>query len=134
MIGYKAGMHVIERYGHWLFLKQELVEKTHRYYDKYGGPLLLVSFFIPGVRQFISYFIGIIRVPYCKVLLYAYIGGALWVIAFFSVGYFFGEQWQYLFSIIEQYLKFFFIGVAFLTGVWLLVQVRSARGNGCKAH
>ncbi|WP_225999857.1 DedA family protein [Paenibacillus sp. BJ-4] len=102
MIGYKAGMPVIERYGRWLFLKQELVEKTRRYYDKYGDRLLLVSFFIPGVRQFI--------------------------------GYFFGEQWQYMFSIIEQYLKFFFIGVAFLAGVWLLVQVRSARGSRSKGN
>ncbi|MGQ3479541.1 DedA family protein [Paenibacillus sp. TY11] len=134
MIGYKAGMPVIERYGRWLFLKQELVEKTRRYYDKYGDRLLLVSFFIPGVRQFIGYFIGIIRVPYCKVLLYAYTEGALWVIAFFSIGYFFGEQWQYMFSIIEQYLKFFFIGVAFLAGVWLLVQVRSSRGSRSKGN
>nr|WP_181873075.1 hypothetical protein [Fontibacillus phaseoli] len=41
------------------------------YYDKYGDQLLLVSFFIPGVRQFI----GIIRVPYRKVLQYAYTEG-----------------------------------------------------------
>ncbi|MFE5321707.1 DedA family protein [Paenibacillus sp. NPDC056579] len=132
VIGYKAGMPVIERYGHWLFLKPELLEKTRRYYDKYGDRLLLVSFFIPGVRQFIGYFIGIIRVPYRKVLLYAYTGVSLWVIAFFSIGYFFGEQWQHMFSIIEQYMKFFFIGVAVLAGVWLLVQVRSARRSRSK--
>ena len=134
VIGYKVGMPLIERYGRWLFPKQELVEKTRRYYDKYGDRLLLVGFFIPGVRQFIGYFIGIIRVPYRKVLLYAYTGVALWVIAFFSIGYFFEEQWQYMFSIIEQYLKFFFIGVAVLAGVWLLVQIRSARRSRSKGN
>ncbi len=132
VIGYKAGMPVIERYGHWLFLKPEIVEKTRYYYDKYGDRLLLISFFIPGVRQFIGYFIGIIRVPYQKVLPYAYTGVALWIIAFFSIGYFFGEHWQYMFSIIEQYLKYFFIGGAVLAGGWLLVQVQRMKGSRYK--
>lgn len=127
-IGYKLGMPLIERYGKWLFLKPSMVEKTRKHYDKYGNKLLLISFFIPGVRQFIGYFIGIIRVPYRTFALYAYSGAGLWVITFFAIGYVFGDQWEYMFRLVEEYLKVFFIGAGALV-LALLLTNRLRRSN-----
>ncbi|MBU7318772.1 DedA family protein [Paenibacillus oleatilyticus] len=127
-IGHKVGMPLIERYGKWLSLKPSHVEKTRRYYDKYGDKLLLIAFFIPGVRQFLGYFIGIIRVPYRKVVTYAYAGTALWVASFFAVGYIFGEQWEQMFMLIERNLKVFFIGLGCAAAGFLLFRwVKRAR-------
>lgn len=122
VVGYKLGMPLIERYGKWLMLKPAHLEKTRRYYDKYGDRLLLVSFFIPGVRQFIGYFIGIIRVPFRTLLLYAYPGTLLWVLAFWGVGYLFGDQWEHMLGLVERYLKYFFIGVGGLLVCLLLIR------------
>ncbi|KPV58831.1 alkaline phosphatase [Paenibacillus sp. A3] len=121
-IGHKVGMPLIERYGKWLSLKPSHVEKTRRYYDKYGDRLLLIAFFVPGVRQFIGYFIGIIRVPYRKVVIYAYAGTTLWVASFFAVGYVFGEQWEQMFMLIERNLKVFFIGLGCVVVGFLLFR------------
>ncbi|WP_010494043.1 DedA family protein [Paenibacillus elgii] len=127
-IGHKVGMPLIERYGKWLSLKPAHVEKTRRYYDKYGEKLLLIAFFIPGIRQFLGYFIGIIRVPYRKVVIYAYAGTTLWVTSFFAVGYVFGEQWEHMFMLIERNLKVFFIGLGCVaTGFLLFRWVKRAR-------
>lgn len=109
-IGHKLGMPIIERYGKILSLKPEHIEKTYKYYEKYGNKLLFIGFFIPGVRQFIGYFTGIIRIPYRNLVLYGYTGLALWVSAFFSIGFIFGEQWQRVFLAVEKYLKY----IAFL--------------------
>ncbi|NEN81491.1 DedA family protein [Paenibacillus elgii] len=121
-IGHKVGMPLIERYGKWLSLKPAHVEKTRRYYDKYGEKLLLIAFFIPGIRQFLGYFIGIIRVPYRKVVIYAYAGTTLWVASFFAVGYVFGEQWEQMFMLIERNLKMFFIGLGCVAAGFLLFR------------
>ncbi|GMX64676.1 DedA family protein [Paenibacillus elgii] len=121
-IGHKVGMPLIERYGKWLSLKPSHVEKTRRYYDKYGEKLLLIAFFIPGIRQFLGYFIGIIRVPYRKVVIYAYAGTTLWVASFFAVGYVFGEQWEQMFMLIERNLKVFFIGLGCIAVGFLLFR------------
>lgn len=119
-IGYKLGMPLIEKYGKWLLIKPTMVQKTRHYYDKYGDKLLLVCFFIPGIRQFVGYFIGIIRVPYKTVALYAYTGTSLWVAVFFMLGFGFGEQWQQVFGVVERYLKLFFIGAGCLVAGLLL--------------
>lgn len=124
LIGYRLGQPLIERYGKWLFLKPSHVEKTRRYYEKYGERLLIVGFFLPGIRQFIGYFMGIIRVPFRRVMLYAYTGLAIWVAAFFTIGYYFGEQWQYIFMLVERYLKYLAIGLASILLIFIIVKLR----------
>ncbi|WP_029192284.1 DedA family protein [Paenibacillus harenae] len=136
-IGHRLGMPLIERYGRWLFLKPSVVEKTRQYYDKYGDKLLLIGFFIPGIGQFIGYFIGIIRVPFRSVIIYAYTGVAFWVIAFFGIGYLFGEQWQQVFVLVERYLKLLFIGSGGLLAlllIWKIVMRRKRRESGSQTH
>jgi membrane protein DedA with SNARE-associated domain len=121
-LGYKLGMPLIERYGKFLSLNSSSLDKTRNYYDKYGNKLLLIGFFIPGVRQFIGYFIGIIRIPYHTLATYAYTGVALWVISFFSIGFIFGEQWQRVFLLVEEYLKYSFLVLGFILIFFLFLK------------
>jgi membrane protein DedA with SNARE-associated domain len=121
-IGYKLGVPLIERYGKLLSLNSSSLDKTLKYYDKYGHKLLLIGFFIPGLRQFIGYFIGIVRIPYKAVALYAYAGLALWVIGFFFIGFAFGEQWQRVFLLVENYLKYVFSVLGFILVCSLLIK------------
>lgn len=119
-IGYKLGTPIIERYGKLLFLKPSHLEKTRNYYEKFGNKLLLFSFFLPGIRQFIFYFVGIIRIPYRIFAVYAFTGSALWVVVFFGIGYLFGDQWHAIFIWVEQFLIYAMIGLcAVLAGVLL---------------
>lgn len=115
-IGYRFGTPLVDRFGKWLSIHPEFLEKTRRRYDKYGDKLLLYVFFVPGVRQFIGYFIGIIRLPYRTVMTYAYAGTAIWVTVFFLIGYVFGEQWKQVFEIVERSLTrtFIFLGILFV--------------------
>lgn len=124
LLGYKLGQPLIERYGKWLFLKPEHVEKTARVYYKYGNKLLLFSCFIPGVRQFIGYFTGIIRVPYRTFALYAYTGSALWVTVFIGIGYIFGNQWQLVLTWTEHFLKYVVAAVFAILVVYVYFKWR----------
>lgn len=120
VIGYKIGMPLIERYGKWLLLKPEYLARTRKYYEKYGNLLLTVSFFIPGIRQIIGYFVGIIRIPFRYFAFYAYIGALLWVLVFVGLGYVFGEQWQRAFGLVEEYLRYIFGGLLLVLVVFLV--------------
>jgi membrane protein DedA with SNARE-associated domain len=126
-LGRRVGMPLIERYGKWLFLKPAYLEKTRTFYGKYGNRLLLFSFFVPGVRQFIGYFAGIAGVPFRTFALYSFIGSALWVLVFVGVGYAFGEQWELVFGWVERSLKFVSLGACALLGLILLVKWRRRR-------
>lgn len=126
-IGRLAGMPLLNRYGKYLFIKPSFVERIQRYYEKHGNRMLLFLFFVPGIRQFIGYFIGVLRVPYRAVLLYAYPGAALWVLFFFAIGYGFGEQWTLVLNVVERYLIYVSAGAALIViGVLLFRKWRRA--------
>lgn len=131
-MGYKLGQPLIERYGKWLFLKPEHLEKSRKYYEKYGDKMLLIGCFIPGVRQILGYFSGIIRVPFAPFALFGYIGSALWVSAFIGIGYLFGDQWQAVMQLVETYLKYIF-GALGLAGLLYLLLLWRRRRNGRRA-
>jgi membrane protein DedA with SNARE-associated domain len=121
-IGYQAGARLLESIGRKRMISPKHLERTRRYYERYGNKLLLISYFLPGIRQFTGYFAGTLRVPFRTFALYSYTGAACWVTVFIGIGYGFGEQWQTVFALVEQYLKYIFIGFACVLAVTLIIQ------------
>jgi len=128
-IGYRIGNPLIERYGKWLFLKPAHLEKTKKYYERYGNRILLFSYFIPGLRQFVGYFVGIIRIPFATFALYAYSGAILWVLVFFSIGFFFGDQWPLIQLLVERYLTYIITAIGALIVLYVVWKWRGYKAK-----
>lgn len=87
-IGHNIGMRVFDM--NLPFLKKEYLDKTHAFYEKYGGKTIILARFVPIVRTFAPFVAGIGSMSYAKFISYNVIGGLLWVTLFLSAGYFFG--------------------------------------------
>ncbi|WP_409347106.1 DedA family protein [Paenibacillus sp. MBLB4367] len=114
MIGYFLGMPFIKRFGKWVLLSPEKVERTRRSFGKYGNVLLFVAYFIPGVRHLTGYFSGIVRLPFRTFALYAYSGAVFWVIFFVGLGKLFGAHWEELFRSFEHDMPYVVAGAVAL--------------------
>lgn len=73
------------------FIHPEWLEKTHRFYEKYGGITIVIARFIPIVRTFAPFLAGIGVMNYRLFLFYNVIGGVLWTGGVVGAGYFIGN-------------------------------------------
>ena len=89
-IGHFVGPRIFEKENVRLF-KKEYLERTHRFYEKYGGKTIIIARFIPIVRTFAPFVAGIGSMNYSKFIVYNVIGGAAWVLLFSLAGYYFGN-------------------------------------------
>lgn len=111
-IGFKLGTPFFEKYGHRFHLGPERIHKTSLWFNKHGKKLLIIAYFIPGVRHITGYFSGITRIPFRIYALFAYSGAFLWVTVFITLGKILGPQWEQFYSSVKKYVIIGSIGAA----------------------
>jgi len=89
-IGRYMGPKVFTKADSRIFRK-EYLDKTHRFYEKYGAKTIILARFVPIVRTFAPFVAGIGAMSYPKFLLYNVVGGISWIAIFVFGGYFFGS-------------------------------------------
>jgi membrane-associated protein len=77
--------------GHIRFLKKEYLDRTHAFFEKYGGKTIIIARFVPIVRTFAPFVAGIGAMNYARFIVYNIIGGVAWVALLVFAGYWFGN-------------------------------------------
>lgn len=112
------------------FFKKEYLERTHQFYEKYGGETIIIARFIPIIRTFAPFVAGIGKMTYWKFISYNIIGGIGWVAIFTFGGYFFGNI-----PFVKQHFTLIIaaiIIISILPGVIEFIRIR--RENKLKAE
>lgn len=73
------------------FLNREYLDRTHQFYEKYGGKTIIIARFIPIIRTFAPFVAGIGSMTYWRFISYNVIGGVAWIAVCLFAGYYFGN-------------------------------------------
>ncbi|NPA28957.1 MAG: DedA family protein [Epsilonproteobacteria bacterium] len=92
VLGHRLGRPFLMRYGRYLFIKPETVEKVERFFERYGPASTFWGRLLPGIRQYISLPAGIGRMPLAAFSFYTFLGAGIWCAVLLGLGYFFGEN------------------------------------------
>jgi membrane-associated protein len=71
-------------------VKQEYIDRTYGFFEKYGGAAIFVARFVPVVRTFAPFLAGVGSMKYSRFLFYNILGGITWTISILLAGYYFG--------------------------------------------
>jgi membrane-associated protein len=88
-IGHRIGPAAFE--GRIRFLKKSHLDRTHEFYEKYGGKTIIIARFVPIVRTFAPFVAGVGSMSYGRFFTYNVAGGLMWVTLCLFAGYFFGN-------------------------------------------
>lgn len=115
-IGYFGGRPFIKKYGKYLLLSSEEIEKSEKWFLKYGIATIFFSRMLPVVRTFISTPAGIAKMDFKKFCIFTFLGAIPWSIFLTFIGFKLGENWKSL----EIYFRQFDILIVSITLIGLI--------------
>ncbi len=88
----KFGRPLLEKYGRYILLKPETLDKLEIFFQKHGEISTFSGRLIPGIRQYISLPAGLSRMQLGRFALYTGLGAGIWVTVLALLGYFVGKN------------------------------------------
>ncbi|MBO0722842.1 MAG: DedA family protein [Blastocatellia bacterium] len=120
-IGYLVGPKVFaSETSRWLNRKQ--LQRTHEFYEKYGGKTIIFARFMPIIRTFAPFVAGIGKMSYPRFLLYNVIGGVVWIGAFLTAGFRFGNL-----DVVKENFSLVIIAIIIISIMPALIEFLRAR-------
>lgn len=126
-IGKTLGIGFFKKYGKYVHLGPEKLEKVSKWFDSYGNKLLVVTFFIPGVRHITGYTAGITNVSIKKFIIHSYLGAFIWSFTFISLGKVLGGKWDKLHGYAGQFAVIICIILALIVATIIILKYYKTR-------
>lgn len=101
-MGYFGGKEFAKKYGKYFFMKEDDLDKTDTWFEKYGLIAACIGRNVPIIRTLISLPVGITRLSFKRFLIYTLLGSIPWTFAFVYVGFALGNNWTVLTDITSK--------------------------------
>jgi len=121
-IGARIGPRLFTRAQSLLFNPRH-VERTRRFYARYGAKTIVIARFVPIVRTFAPVVAGVGQMPYRRFLFYNVAGGVGWVTSMTWGGYLLGRA----IPNIAEYIHIVVIVVIVLSVIPIAVEILKER-------
>jgi len=129
LIGAWGGRPLLERYGRYVHIKPEDLDRADAWFARYGGWAVFFGRLVPLVRALINYPAGVARMPIGRFLLFSALGSLPWNAALLLGGYLLGANYRRLYDAVRPFEYVIYVvvvlGVAYLVYRW----VRSRRSD-----
>jgi membrane-associated protein len=122
-IGRQAGPAIFNKPDSRLF-RQEYVDKTYAFFDRYGSRAIVLGRFVPIVRTFITVMAGVGRMSFRRYALFTTIGGILWAAGVTVLGYFLGQV-----AFIKNNLEIIFVVIVLVSVIPIGVELARSRSR-----
>ena len=138
-IGYRLGREPLEhwlcRYGKYLFISPQDLDKTLDLFQRHGNLTVFVARLIPGARSLISIPAGVNRMPLGSFVVLTILGTIVWNVTLISAGSYLGQNWQSVLGFIDTYENVLWAVLGVLLLIFLIrkFQQRGQIGTqGCE--
>src|SRR6266536_4897067 len=126
-IGHFGGRALALRFGRYVFLTEERLDKAENFFDRRGSIVITFARFVEGLRQANGIIAGITGMHWLRFLIFNAIGAALWVGTWVTAGYFAGNHIGTIYHYITLYSYYALIALVLLILVLVIWHFRRRR-------
>lgn len=122
-IGRRVGPKLFNKPDSRIF-RQEYIDQTYAYFDRFGGRTIIVARFVPFVRTFTPVAAGIGKMPYRHFVSYDVVGAMLWGVGVTVLGYFLGNI-----TLVKDNIELMLVGIVGLSVVPVAIELLRGRSK-----
>lgn len=126
-IGHFGGRRLVERFGRYVLLTPERLDKATDFFERRGASIIIVARFVEGLRQANGIVAGTTGMHWARFLAFNAVGAALWVAVWTCIGYFSGNHITSIYNTATHYDVYFAIAVGVLLVGYIALRVRRSR-------
>jgi membrane protein DedA with SNARE-associated domain len=132
-IGHFGGRALALRFGKYVFLTEERLNKAEAFFDRRGSIVITFARFVEGLRQANGIIAGITGMHWLRFLIFNAIGAALWVGTWITIGYFAGNNITTVYHYITLYSYYVLAGLVVLIVGYIVWRRRRRRRAAASA-
>lgn len=132
-IGHFGGRALALRWGKYVFLTEERLNKAENFFDRRGAIVITFARFVEGLRQANGIIAGITGMHWLRFLIFNAIGAALWVGTWVSIGYFAGNHIGTIYHYINLYSYYVLVALVVLILGYVAWHLRRRRRRRASA-
>ena len=132
-IGHFGGRALALRFGKYVFLTEERLDKAENFFDRRGAIVITFARFVEGLRQANGIIAGITGMHWLRFLIFNAIGAALWVGTWITVGYFAGNNITTVYHYITLYSYYVLAALVVLIVGYIVWRRRRRRAAAAAA-
>jgi membrane protein DedA with SNARE-associated domain len=106
-VGRTGGRAFVHRFGKYLFLKPEHLDKAEVFFAKHGNKTVFLGRFVAVLRAWAAFLAGVNGMKWTVFLLYNAAGGIIWAIVYGLLGFYAGRIFHNNFSAVERLGTYF---------------------------
>jgi len=92
-IGRIGGRELIERHGRKIHVSVKDLDRTHRWFGRWGAPVMFFGRFTPLIRVVFPYAAGVAEMPFGRCVAFAALGSIGWITGLALLGREVGQEW-----------------------------------------
>lgn len=128
-VNYWVGAKFGTRVQAWFprLVRQSHIDKTHAFYEKYGGKTIILARFVPIVRTFAPFVAGMGAMNYGRFMMFNIVGAILWIGLILPCGWYFGGR-----EFVKRRFEVIVLGIIFVSILPMVFEwwkARRQRGN-----
>jgi membrane protein DedA with SNARE-associated domain len=131
-IAQKLGRPFFKRYGKYIAVDDEVLEKADHFFASRGRISVLLGQIVPGIRSIISYPAGIAKMDIKLFILLTFMGGLIWNTILATVGYQLGDQWMTFWNSLEGWDLVILVGLAIAVVSYLIWSRKKKKDRKAK--
>jgi membrane protein DedA with SNARE-associated domain len=101
-VGRTGGKAIVEKYGHYVFIKPQHLERAEKFFAKHGDKTVFFGRFVAVLRAWAAFLAGVNQMNRRTFFIYNAAGGIVWATIYGLLGYFAGRAFHDNFAKLEH--------------------------------